>query len=432
MTVLTPFLRSSFFVAGVLLAGAALGCHGTAPSPEEEPPQAPVQAQPAKKMVLGEWTDLFGTTQPLPNHSARISAAVEGHVLYVLGDGKGSVVVEGQQVKAGQVIVRLEDRVPRANRAKLLAMLNDLGEQHKQAGYALELATIDVNRLKDLLQSTSTSGSVPLVSRVELEKAQVLQKDAQSKLKSVAEKQAAARGDLKALDAQLEFFTLRAPIAGRLSIVQAVPGQTLSPGTIVADVVDLDPIDVLCFAPPDTAAMLALDQPAKLVLEESGEKEPAAPLVTKGKVAFIAVSAQPETGNVPIKARFPNPDLRLRAHAVVRVFVLTKPEKERLTIPEAALMEDLDIPTVVAVQDVKTEKKDGEEFQVGKARKLQVVLGVRDRDRGIVEILGLEDAATKERVAPEGLLFVTEGGNGLQNDDIVKLQTEVQKGAKGE
>ena len=39
----------------------------------------------------------------------------------------------------------------------------------------------------------------------------------------------AAQADLRALDEQLTFYALRAPIAGRLSIVQAIPGQTLTP-----------------------------------------------------------------------------------------------------------------------------------------------------------------------------------------------------------
>jgi RND family efflux transporter MFP subunit len=409
----------------LLLLAAIAGCggHGSG-TPAEEHPGAPVQAQPAKKIMLGEWTDLFGTTQPLPNHSARISATVEGHVVSVLNDGK---VVEGQQVKAGQIIVQLDDRVLRANRAKLQATFHDLEEQEKQARYALELATIDVNRLKELLRGNSSgTGSIPLVSRVELEKAQVLQKDAQSKQKSAISKQAAARAELKAMDAQLEFFTLRAPIAGRLSMVQAVPGQTLNPGAIVADVVDLDPIDVLCYAPPDAVARLTLQQPSKLMPPEVSNTQSASsagpPL--PGKVTFIDVKAQPETGNVPVKVRFPNPDLRLRAHMVVRVHVLTSPERERLTIPESAIMEDLDIPTLIAIQDIKTEEKDGEKHQVGKARKLQVVLGIRDRERSVVEIIRLRDPATGEAVVPEGLLFVTSGAHGLQNDDAVTLRDD--------
>src|SRR5438045_5542778 len=119
-------------LAAGLLLFLPLGC-GKPKAPPEEDPLAPVHAEAAKKIVLGEWTELFGTTVPLPNQSARVSAAVEGHVLTVLGDRKGSVVIEGQEVKPGQVIVQLDDRVPRANRERLKAGLTDLEEQQKQA-----------------------------------------------------------------------------------------------------------------------------------------------------------------------------------------------------------------------------------------------------------------------------------------------------------
>jgi len=399
---------------GLLIASAVVGCRAEPTPPGEDP--APVHAQAAQKVVLGEWTDLLGTTQPLPNRSARISAAAEGHVVSILGDGKGAAVVEGQQVKVGQVIVRLDDRVPASNRDKLKATLDELDEQQIQAGFALELATIDVNRLKEL---GKTTGTLPLVSKIELERAYVLEKDAKSKAKGVAARQAAARADLRALESQLEFFTLRAPIAGRLSLVNAVPGQTLTPGTVVADVMDLSQIDALCHAPAQVAARLALDQSAKLIVEDTHDG--GGPEIPPGKVVFIAVQAQPETGNVAVKARFTNPELRLRAHAIIRVLILTKPEKERLTIPEAALMEDRNIPMVVVAQDAKNKKTGDAEKH---AKKLEVTLGVRDRVRGIAEILSLKDPTTEKEVSPEGLLFITEGAHGLQDGDVVKIEAE--------
>jgi RND family efflux transporter MFP subunit len=417
--------RHARFFAVLTLAALVAGCRPGAHHEEEPPPEAPVKAQPAAMVTLGEWTDLLGTTQPLPNHSARISAAVEGHVLTVLRDEHGGTVVEGQEVKAGQVIVQLDDSVLRANRTKLEATLHDLDEQQKQAGYALKLATIDVNRLKELQKGdASTAGS--LVSRVEMEKAVVMQQDAESKQKAVAAKQAATRADLQGAQKQMEFYTLRAPIAGRLSMVQAVPGQTLTPGTVVADVVDLKSIDVLCYAPPDAVARLSLEQRAKLFVEDAGKRDATQELA--GTVAFVGVAAQPETGNVPVKVRFPNPDLRLRANAIVRIHVLTRPEKQRLTIPESALMEDRDVPTVLIIEDLKTTRDDhGEEKQVGKAHTLQAEIGIRDREHGVVELLALRDPESHKEVSPDGLLFITSGGNGLHNDDLVKLQKDEHK-----
>src|SRR6185437_1398608 len=208
--------------------------------------------------------------------------------------------------------------------------------------------------------------------------------------------------------------------------VQAVPGQTLPIGTSVAEVVDLREIDVVCVVPPDSAAKLALGQSAWLMTNQ----QPAAPRESSpvGKVVFIAVQAQADTGNFLVKVRFPNPELRLRANMVVRVQVLTKPEEQRLTIPEAALMEDLNQPFVVVVEDVKTEKnKEGEEQKLGKARKLRAITGIRDRERHLVEILGLEDPEKKEKIPLDDLLFVVEGGRGLHSDDAVRLEEEAAK-----
>jgi multidrug efflux pump subunit AcrA (membrane-fusion protein) len=230
-----------------------LGCKKEEEPPEEEGEHAaPVKWETAEKADLEEWTGLLGITQPLPNHIARISAPVEGHVLSVLTSEDGKSIVEGQRVEKGQVIVRLDDRVLRANREKLLVADPELQEQIKQAEHTVELARIEIERL-ERLQSTSNS-SVPLVTRLELDKARLALKDAESKYKGVKAKEDIARAEVKAIDEQISLYTLRSPLAGQLSMVHAVPGQTLPAGTAVAEVVNLDDIDVLCFVPANTVS----------------------------------------------------------------------------------------------------------------------------------------------------------------------------------
>src|SRR5262249_49165372 len=160
----------------------------------------------------------------------RVSAAVEGRVVSVLGDGKGAMVAEGERVRPDQVIVQLDDRVPRANRDKLAAAITELEEQQKQAGYAVELADIDVKRLEELNKVRLNGTTLPLASRVEMDRAGIARKDALSRQQAAAARLTASRAELKALDAQLDFYTLRASIAGQLGLVQAMPGQTLAPG----------------------------------------------------------------------------------------------------------------------------------------------------------------------------------------------------------
>lgn len=414
---------TGMFVLANFLSLGSVGCHKP-PAPAEEEASAPVKAVAAERIALGEYTELLGATQPLPQHSARVTAPLEGHVLWALSDGSSTAVIEGQHVNKGQVIVQLDDRIVRANRAKTEGMLEDLQAQKRQADIALQLAQLERDRLEKLLPGGK--GTIPLISKVELEKASLVYKDAEAKRNAVLAKEKSMRGDLDILDVQLEYHKLRAPIAGRLGTVQAVPGQTLSIGASVADIVDLREVDVVCIVPPDNAAKLSLDQPAwftmtqEVILPRQSGPE--------GKVVFIPVQAQSDTGNFLAKVRFPNPDLRLRANMVVRVQVRTQPEKERLTIPEAALMEDLNQPFVVAVENVKTEKnKEGNEEKHGEAHKFRAILGVRDHERHVVEILGLEDPEKKEKVDLEGLLFVIEGGHGLQNGDTVRVEQEASK-----
>ncbi|HEX3315468.1 MAG TPA: HlyD family efflux transporter periplasmic adaptor subunit, partial [Gemmataceae bacterium] len=384
-----------------------LGCRKEAAPPgEEKHAPAPVRAVAAEKMSLGEWTELLGTTQPLPAGSAKVTALVEGRVLHVLGDGAKSVS-EGDLIAASQVIAQLDDRILRSNRDKLNAGLVDADEQIRQAQLARDLAKIEVKRLKDL--GGASTGNLPLVSQIELSKAILLELDAESKEKSAQAKKASLKAEIDGLAAQLDAYTLRSPIAGRLGLLQVVPGQTLSVGTVVAEVVDLTQIDVYGLAAPSTAAKVAVGQPAKL-----GD--------AVGTVVYVAVQAQPETGAFAIKVRFPNPDLKLRANSIVRIAIATQPEKERLVVPEVAVMEDATPPYVLTADEVKTVKSGDHEERIGKVEKLIPKLGIRDREKHVIEILGLRNVEKKEDEPVDHALFIVEGGQGLRDDDEVKVE----------
>jgi RND family efflux transporter MFP subunit len=396
-----------------------VACEPATPAAEEEVHSAPVKAVAARALSLGEWNDLLGSTQPLPNHSARISAAVEGRVLALAVGAKGRPITEGDDVKAGDAVFHLDDRIIRANLASRKATLLDLAEQKRQSAIAVELAQLTQRSKEGLFHRKPE----PLASQLDVDMARLTLEDALSKQKGVEAKQLATQEDVKVLEEQLRLYTLQAPIPGRLGLLQVVPGQVLAVGTLAAEVVDLEEIDVLCFVPPHVAAQLACGQPARLSSSDSAESaEPT------GKVVFIAVQAQADTGNFPIKVRFPNHDLKLRSNTVVRIDVQTKPEKERLTIPEAALSEDQDPPGVIVVVKLETKKNaEGKEEKLGKAKRLKAQVGVRDRRWKVVEILGLEAGEKKESFPLTDALFVTEGGQGLQDDDVVKLDEEEEE-----
>ncbi len=430
-------VRQIRYAAGLfLLASLISGC-GRA---KEEPPEesiAPVQAQQPREVSVETWTEIVGTTQPLPGNAARVSAPVEGRVLWVLSDGHGPALVEGQEVHTEQPIAQLDDRIAKANRDRTAAAQKELEQQRRQAELAVRLAQIEVNRLEELARGSASSSSLPLAPRIAREQARIALDDARSKQQGIVDKMASGLADLKAMDEQLKFYTLRAPITGRLGAVQVVPGQTLSVGTPVADVVNLSEMDVLCYVPPVVARKLVLAQSnlskedakkglrARLVTDkDSGRKDLAG---IKGHVVFISVQAQPDTGNFAVKVRFPNSDLKIRANTVQRVEVLTQPAVVAQVIPEAALMEDQDPPAVVVIEGLETKKnkETGKDEQLGRARRMLAIIGIRDRTLGVAQILRLEDPEKKVAISlQDEPWFITKGKNGLETGDQVKIEQD--------
>jgi RND family efflux transporter MFP subunit len=413
-------------VAGVLLLPVVSGCRKAAEPAGEETSVAPVKVAEAHSEKIDEWTELLGTTQPLPDRAAKITAVVEGHVHSVLHDPDGKAVVEGQKVGKGQVVVHLDDRGARASRDKAKAQLEEVDEQQKQAEFAEKTAKLDVDRLEKLQPGDTARDTLPLVSRIELEKARLALQSAQAQRKALAARRRSLEAEVKSLEIHLDYYALRAPIAGTLGVLQVVPGQTLPIGTTVAEVVNLDEVDVLCPVPRHTAARLSVGQPARLVGGSEKESEPA----NTGKIVFIAVQAQPETGNFLVKVRFPNKDMKMRANTVVRVEVQTQPEEARLTIPESALMEDSDPPAVVIVTDIEEKKNEkGEAEKLGKARIVSAIVGIHDPARKLVEIKRLErsEEGKKSEIPIKDAQIVVIGGRGLKDGDAVRIEEKKEE-----
>jgi RND family efflux transporter MFP subunit len=413
-------------VAGFLIF-LPLGCKRAAPEEEKAPP-ATVKWEGALQSALEEWTELIGTTMPLPDRVARVTAPVQGQVITMLIGPDGKQVAEGQQIAKGTVLVQLDDTDIKASLAKLEATLDLLPEEQKMAQYSVDMAKLDVERLQKLAEKVSQTGAVSsLVSQIERDKADIALKEAHSKLETSRRKLKAGNKELAALKEQLRLYTLSAPISGRIGRIEVVRGQTLSAGTAVTEVIDIEEqIDVLCFVPPSLVRNLKVGQSVK---SGAVEKDPAAPqeVEADGQIEYIADQAEPETGNFAVKIRFSNKEAHLRANRVLRVRVLTKPGMECLSLPESAVLGDEEPPTVAIVENVKTVKNaEGQEETTGVARRLQVELGVRDRTLHQVEIIRLidpeKDPAKKWKGAIKDALFIVEGGNGLQTGDNVKLE----------
>lgn len=429
---------------GVLLLAAVFlaGC-GRQPPPDEPLPVAPVKWHEAVSLVLDEWTELVGTTMPLPDRVARISAPVEGRVVSVLLDREGKPVIEGQHVEAGTVLVQLDSTIIDANLDRAVASFHVLEQDEEQANIAVKRAQLDVDLLEEA-KRTGQRGSLTGPSEAQIKIAAMALETARSQVRGAVAKKKAGEKDVKALEAQHKLYTIATPIKGRLGRILVVQGQTVPAGTPVAEVVDVeDQIDVLCFVSSQVARQLALGQKVRMGgIEEANDGAEQEDKV--GKVEFIAPQAESDTGNIAVKVRFPNRALRLQTNTTKRISVLTRPGeagKPCFTLPETALMEDSDPPTVVVVEDVKVQPKKDDKGEImkndkgevieettGKARVLQVEIGRRNRLFHQVEIIRLidpeKDPEKRWKGTLETALFVVEKGAGLQTGDLIKLEQD--------
>jgi membrane fusion protein, multidrug efflux system len=413
-----PHYSSRLLMASGLFAALLAGC-GQAAKPETTP-AAPVKWEPASSVVLEQWTELVGTTQPLPECVAHITAPIDGRVVSLLKNAAGEAIHEGDEVKAGEVIAQLDDRIARLSLAKAESAVKTAEQDKTQAKTALNLATDQLARLQTLKRQDSS-----LVPDIQMTTAQSSVADFRSKLASAEEKLDQANKDVDTVKKQLQLYTLTTPRKGRLGRVQVALGQTLAIGAEIAVVVDLeDQIDVLCFVSQRVAVLLKLGQSA----DAGGLDEKADEVRTTdapGRIVFIAPQAEPETGCFAVKVRFPNKEAHLRGNVVQRVRVLTLPGKDYLALPESALNENQDPPSVDIVEDVKTTKNsDGKDEQTGTVRRLNAVVGVHDRVLHQVAILQLKDPEGKWTGKIEDALFITKNGQGLQTGDAVRLEEE--------
>ncbi len=273
-----PGLRLAASLAlGLLLAACKPATpSGTAATAASAPAAAVLRLQPgdwveARPRELVRSLDVSGPLQAVD--TALVKARLAGELLRL-------DVHEGDTVRAGQVIGRIDERDSRLR-------LRQAEEQAGQAAAQLQIA-------ETALESNRALVGQGFISRNALDT-------------SVANA-AAARAALQAAQAaadlsrrQLEDALLRAPIGGQVSQRLAQPGERLALDARVVEIVDLRRIEAVVAVPPQALSELKLGAPALLQVEGLAQKlparlvrlNPAADPATRSAIAYLALEPHP-------------------------------------------------------------------------------------------------------------------------------------------
>lgn len=210
------------------------------------------------------------------------------------------LVEEGDPVKKGQLLVRLQDEEQRL-------ALQKAESQYRQAKE-------EFDRQQKLYEQQLVAEQVYIDAHHALDQAKVAYDEA---------KQA------------LSYTEVRAPISGIVTERLVNLGDSVTVNQALFKIVDFDSIVARVYVPEKDLRRLAVGQPARIFASALGEK----PLA--GKVLRISPVVDPKTGTIKVTVAVPNQP-GLRPGLFVDVELVTDVHPDAILIPKRALVYDND------------------------------------------------------------------------------------------
>ncbi|MEZ5278161.1 MAG: efflux RND transporter periplasmic adaptor subunit [Opitutaceae bacterium] len=261
-------------------------------------------------------------------------------------DGRLETVgfIEGESVKAGQVLFKLDQ-------VKLEAAVNLAEANFKLAKTVLE-------RNESLLESRS-------ISQQELDRAIATFSSTQASLEL-------AKEDL--IDA-----TIVAPFDGVMSDRKVSPGQVVNSGTPLAAIIDTDPLKAEFNVPERFISQLTLGQNIEI-------KVTAYPNETfVGRVYFISPEVTSSSRTVLMKAEVDNRDGRLKAGMFGNLDLILDVKEGALVIPETAISYRGDLASVYVINEANEAELRSVRPGIRLAGRVEIVEGLQAGERVVTE-----------------------------------------------
>ena len=212
-----------------------------------------------------------GTIRPV--HETTIGAKLLARVVEVN-------LKAGQVVKAGDVLVRLDDTDLRARRRQAEAVLN-------AAEAARVQAEADANRSANLLKSKA-------VSRQENERAGTALKSADAELSR-------AKESINEIQATLDWATIRSPIKGIVIDKKVDVGDMVTPGQMLATLFDPKRMQLVASVRESLAHRLKVGQPIEVQIENFNKQ-------CTGTISEIVPEAESSSRAFQVKVTGPCPE----------------------------------------------------------------------------------------------------------------------------
>lgn len=282
---------TSRFVALILL----LSCLGCAAADARDAPRAPEQPSVAKLVESRVRVEIARLEPSEAKLEFTFPGEVKGGRDALLASALGGLVEavlvrQGESVRAGQALVRVDTSIYSARRDQARA-------DHDQA-------KSDLERTQAMGEATTRAALEGATTRLRI-----------------------AESNLRLAEAQLARTILTAPFSGVVAQLDSEVGEVAAPGAPMLRLVQLSPVKVsLSVADRDINAL----RPGMEVRVSTD----ASPEVFSGKVRFVSPAANLRTRAFEAEVEVDNPDARLLPGMIARVKVQSSIAREALIVPQ--------------------------------------------------------------------------------------------------
>jgi multidrug efflux system membrane fusion protein len=272
---------------------------------------------------LGVYLDAIGTVTPV--YTALITSQVTGEIVAVH-------YTEGQLVRKGDPLIDID---PRSYRAQLLQAQGMLERDEN----VLAQAQMDLERYKAAWKRSAIAQQI-------LDDQEKLVLQAGGTVKN-------DQGTVQYDEVQVDFCSLKAPIAGRVGLRLVDPGNVVqaSGAVTLAVIAQTSPITVIFTIPEDSLGQVEARLAKGAVLGVDAFDRSARKKIASGKLLTLDNQIDTTTGTVKGRALFDNQDTALFPNQFVNTRLLVDTLRGVTLLPASAIQQNGQASFVYLIQD---------------------------------------------------------------------------------
>lgn len=340
---------TAILLGAVLLAGCS-GKDGKDPKAEDGAEAAGVPVE----VILPERGDVFavytGTASLETDADATVVAKVAGEVVEIL-------VEEGDRVKEGQLLARLDGDRLKLEMERAKANLSKLQQEYNRSLQLFERGLVSSGAFEDLKYELAALGAIHRLAELEY-----------------------------------SYTRIRAPIAGVVAQRFVRVGNTIAINDPVFHVTELDPLIAYIHIPEREFRRLTPGQPAELTLDAIPGQ------AFRANVQRISPVVDPATGTFKVTMEVPDQGGRLKPGMFGRFNIVWDERRDVLLLPRIAVVDDEVSESVFVVSEGLAQRRP---VRTGYTRgaQVEIVDGLEGNEQVVViGQTGLRDGARVEVV----------------------------------